>query len=265
MSELINIDMFYLFSAPAISDNIWMPRGKICQYTTPTPHEEAATQSQNQIYFPDTGLCPFKFVNLASLLINRVTPILIWEKPPTPANVSSAMTESSVGRCQLCELFTLKCSGPDRSLNVHPGSNGKLELCDTITTRAPGEKKKVSLSFDSSQSESVLWSNWQLGYKSALYCDSHCPAPEEMSSSQVFNLSLRSLFGPRIINTIWIAGPRPNRNVFHHCVSCWLTASKHSATNCHLQTKILEVLYCAHRIFSAEYLRWNTQQKWNFM
>ena len=90
-----------------------MPRGKICQYMTPTrvePEPDLFSRYRLRVHLN------LSISAIGRSLINRLrlARILIWKR-----NVSSAMNKRGLG-CQLCEIFTLKCSGPDRSLNVRP-------------------------------------------------------------------------------------------------------------------------------------------------
>ena len=131
-------------------------------------------------------------------------------------------------------------------------TNGKLELCDTQ------QHWKEESFFPSDCTDKLCQFCEVIGSSPTnLRCIVTTivqirAATEEMSSFRVFQpFSLRSLFGHRIINTIWIE-LGPGQIEMYISLLCFVlahSASKHSATNCHLQTKILEVLYCAHRIF----------------
>ena len=107
MSELINIDMFYLFSAPLslIILESRMPRGKICQYTTPT--SRGGHWDRTRFIFPilvcvhlNLSICP-------PSLINRVINRGSWQK----VNVSSAMTKLRPASGWNCVWETQDCRG----------------------------------------------------------------------------------------------------------------------------------------------------------
>ena len=116
-------------------------------------HEQRRPLRQNQIYFPDTGLCPFKFVNLPSFpdksshqqrILTKSECQLCDDQTATCEWVKLCLGEPRLS-CQLCEIFTLKCpSLIDHLTSIRSlTTNGKLELCDT-TTQIQAKKKKVS-------------------------------------------------------------------------------------------------------------------------